>query len=123
MAGRKRTHWIWFVLPQVEGLGHSAMSQRYAIKSKAEAMAYLAHPLLGTRLMECSRAVLSVADRSAHEIFGSLDDVKYRSSMTLFDTVDAGNLFRYFDGECDPATLAVLAQRGAAGGSPVSVRS
>ena len=128
MAGRKRTHWIWFVFPQVEGLGHSAMSQRYAIKSKAEALAYLAHPLLGTQLMECTRAVLSVADRSAHEFFGSLDDVKCRSSMTLFDAVHAGSLFRQcldrcFDGERDPATLAVLDQWGAAGGPPVSARS
>jgi uncharacterized protein (DUF1810 family) len=104
------------------------MSQRYAIKSKAEALAYLAHPLLGTQLMECTRAVLSVADRSAHEIFGSLDDVKCRSLMTLFDAVHAGSLFRQcldrcFDGERDPATLAVLDQWGAAGGPPVSARS
>lgn len=128
VAGRKRTHWIWFIFPQVEGLGHSAMSQRYAIKSKSEAVAYLAHPLLGTRLVECTCAVLSVVDRSAHEIFGSPDDVKYKSSMTLFDAVDAGSLFRqcldrYFDGELDPATLTVLDQWDAAGGPPVSARS
>lgn len=112
-AGAKRTHWIWFIFPQVEGLGRSAMSQRYAIKSKAEAVAYLAHPLLGTRLAECTRAVLAMAEKSAHEIFGSPDDLKFRSSMTLFSAVDAGRLYRdgldrFFDREGDPATLAVL---------------
>jgi uncharacterized protein (DUF1810 family) len=112
-AGRKRTHWIWFVFPQVDGLGQSEMSQRYAIKSKPEAVAYLAHPLLGTRLTECTRAVLEIEDRTAHEIFGSPDNMKFRSSMTLFDVVDAGGLYRkaldrFFGGERDPATLAAL---------------
>ena len=112
-AGRKRTHWIWFVFPQVEGLGHSEMSKRYSIRSAAEALAYLAHPVLGTRLAECTRAVLAVADRSPNEIFGSPDDLKFRSSLTLFDAVDAGGIYRrgldqFFQGERDPATLAVL---------------
>lgn len=112
-AGRKKTHWIWFIFPQVEGLGHSAMSQRYAIKSVSEAVAYLAHPLLGIRLAECTHAVLGVVGRSAHEIFGSPDDMKFRSSMTLFDAVDAGNLYRealdrLCGGEGDPATLALI---------------
>jgi uncharacterized protein (DUF1810 family) len=113
-AGQKKTHWIWFVFPQVDGLGHSAMSQRYAIKSKDEAVAYLGHPLLGTRLAECTRAVLDVGDRTAHEIFGSPDELKFRSSMTLFEGINAGGgpyrkaLDRFFGGERDPATLAVL---------------
>lgn len=112
-AGRKTTHWIWFVFPQVEGLGHSSMSKRYAIKSREEAVAYLAHPFLGTRLAECTNAVLSVEGRSAQDIFGSIDELKFRSSMTLYDAVDAGGLYRralqkFFDGSPDPATLAVL---------------
>lgn len=121
-AGRKKTHWIWFIFPQVEGLGHSAMSQRYAIKSVSEAIAYLAHPLLGIRLAECTRAVLGVVSRSAYEIFGSPDDMKFRSSMTLFDAVDAGNLYRealdrLYGGEGDPATLAMIDRWRAADGS------
>ena len=112
-AGRKTTHWIWFVFPQVEGLGYSAMSQRYAVRSKSEAVAYLAHPLLGARLTECTRTILAVRDLSAHEIFGSPDDMKLRSSLTLFDAVDAGGFYRegldrFFSGQRDPATLAVL---------------
>lgn len=118
--GRKTTHWIWFIFPQVEGLGHSAMSQRYAIRSKAEAVAYLAHPQLGIRLTECTRTILAVSGKSAHEIFGSPDDAKFRSSMTLFDAVDAGSLYRQaldrlYGGETDPATLAVLDRWRAAG--------
>jgi uncharacterized protein (DUF1810 family) len=112
-AGRKRTHWIWFVFPQVEGLGHSETSQRYSIRSAEEAIAYLAHPLLGARLAECTNAVLAIEDRSAHNIFGSPDDVKFRSSITLYDAVDAGGLYRralqkFFGGSPDPATLAIL---------------
>ena len=114
-AGAKRTHWMWFVFPQVEGLGHSAMAQRYVIRSRDEATAYLAHPLLGARLAETTRAVLDVRGRTAHQIFGSPDDVKFRSSMTLFDGIDGGALYRdalqrYFGSEADPATLAVLAR-------------
>ncbi len=113
-AGRKRTHWMWFIFPQIAGLGHSAMAQRYAIQSLDEAKAYLAHPVLGGRLRECAHAVLEVPDRSIHEIFGSPDDLKFRSSMTLFgradpaDPVFAACLRKYFAGEPDRQTLALL---------------
>lgn len=86
-SGRKRSHWMWYVLPQIAGLGFSAMSQRYAIRSAAEARAYLAHPVLGPRLIECVEALLKVERRSAHEIFGSPDDLKLRSCATLFAQV------------------------------------
>ncbi len=86
-AGRKRTHWMWFVFPQLEGLGHSAMAQRYAISSLDEAVAYLAHPILGPRLRECAAIVAGIADRSIEDIFGHPDDLKFRSSMTLFASV------------------------------------
>lgn len=113
-AGQKRSHWMWFVFPQIAGLGFSAMAQRYAIGSLAEAAAYLAHPVLGKRLRECTALVLSVADRSAHAIFGSPDDMKFHSSMTLFARVAPDeSLFRealqkYFGGAPDAATLARL---------------
>jgi uncharacterized protein (DUF1810 family) len=111
-AGAKRTHWMWFIFPQAEGLGHSAMAQRYAIRSKDEATAYLAQPLLGTRLAECTRAMLR-AIGSANGILGSPDDLKFRSSMTLFGAVDAGPLYRealqrFFDGGEDPLTAGIL---------------
>jgi len=83
-AGAKRTHWMWFVFPQIAGLGHSAMAQRYAIASLDEAKAYAAHPVLGTRLRDCTALVLAVEDKSAHAIFGSPDDLKFHSCMTLF---------------------------------------
>ena len=83
-AGRKRTHWMWFVFPQIAGLGHSAMAQHYAISSRAEAEAYLAHPVLGARLRELTRIVNGLQDRSAAQIFGYPDDMKFHSSMTLF---------------------------------------
>src|SRR5882724_3520289 len=83
-AGHKRTHWMWFVFPQLRGLGHSTMAEIYGIASLDEARAYLAHPVLGPRLRQCTEAVLAVADRSLHAIFGSPDDAKFRSSMTLF---------------------------------------
>src|ERR1700735_2862975 len=82
--GRKRSHWMWFIFPQIAGLGFSAMAQRYAIASLDEAWAYLRHPLLGPRLEDCTRLVLAVSGRSATEILGSPDDMKFRSSMTLF---------------------------------------
>ncbi|PTM93399.1 DUF1810 domain-containing protein [Mycoplana dimorpha] len=116
-AGRKESHWMWFVFPQIEGLGMSAMSQRYAIGSAAEARAYLADDVLGARLLECVRAVLSVPEKSAHEIFGSPDDVKFRSSLTLFAAVAAdpapfeAALQRFYGGETDGRTLVLLAQR------------
>lgn len=113
-AGRKTSHWMWFVLPQVAGLGSSAMAQRYAIGSLGEARAYLAHPVLGPRLTECVEAVLSHSDRSAREILGSPDDVKLRSSMTLF-VLAAGPeapfqrvLDAFFAGEADARTIDVL---------------
>ncbi|WP_315726200.1 MULTISPECIES: DUF1810 domain-containing protein [unclassified Bradyrhizobium] len=115
-AGRKQTHWMWFIFPQVEGLGHSAMAQRYAIRSRAEAEAYLDHPVLGPRLRECTRLVLAVSNKSLRAILGSPDDVKFRSCMTLFDSIApnaefAAALDRSCDGARDPETLAFL-QRG-----------
>ena len=93
-SGRKRSHWMWYVFPQVAGLGFSEMSQRFAIESAAEARAYLAHPVLGPRLVECVEAVLAVKGRSAHAIFGSPDDLKLRSCATLFAQVSPpGSVF------------------------------
>lgn len=110
-AGRKASHWMWFVFPQIQGLGHSPMAQRFAIASRAEAEAYLLHPVLGPRLRECTRLVNDVAGRSIEEIFGYPDYLKFRSSMTLFAHASADNrvlldaLSKYFGGECDPLTL------------------
>ncbi|MBP6564668.1 MAG: DUF1810 domain-containing protein [Burkholderiales bacterium] len=112
--GRKRSHWMWYVFPQCAGLGTSVTSRRFAIGSVAEAEAYLAHPLLGPRLVECADAVLAVAGRSAHEIFGSPDDLKLQSSATLFASVSPpGSVFerlldKYFAGERDDATLRLI---------------
>jgi uncharacterized protein (DUF1810 family) len=109
-SGRKRTHWMWFVFPQIAGLGSSPTAQRYAIRSLDEARAYLAHPVLGPRLHECARALLGLGETTAGEIFGYPDDLKLRSSMTLFaraadDPTDfQAVLDRYFTGP-DPATL------------------
>lgn len=113
-AGRKRTHWMWFVFPQLEGIGRSRMAQRYGIASREEAAAYLAHETLGPRLRECTRVVNDVEDRSANDIFGSPDDLKFRSSMTLFDAVAddpepfEAALEQYYDGEPDPKTVEML---------------
>jgi uncharacterized protein (DUF1810 family) len=114
-AGQKRNHWMWYVFPQLRGLGHSPMAQHYGIGSLAEAKAYLAHPLLGPRLVACTRAVLAIEGRSLHAIFGSPDDVKFRSSMTLFalaadedDSVFRQALDRYCNGHADERTLALL---------------
>jgi uncharacterized protein (DUF1810 family) len=112
--GRKQSHWMWFVFPQVAGLGFSAMSQRYAIGSRTEAEAYLAHPVLGPRLIECTRLVLAVDGRTINAILGAPDDAKFRSSMTLFSAVSDEPVFgealaRYFGGERDGATLEILA--------------
>jgi uncharacterized protein (DUF1810 family) len=112
--GRKQSHWMWFVFPQVAGLGFSAMSQRYAIASRAEASAYLAHPTLGPRLIECTHLVLAVEGRTINAILGAPDDAKFHSSMTLFDAVSGEPVFdealaRYFSGERDQATLDILA--------------
>jgi uncharacterized protein (DUF1810 family) len=113
--GRKQSHWMWFVFPQVAGLGFSAMSQRYAIASRAEAKAYLAHPILGPRLIECTRLVLAIEGRSINAILGAPDDAKFRSSMTLFDAVSDEPVFdealaKYFSGERDGATLEILSK-------------
>ncbi len=83
-AGRKTSHWMWFIFPQIKGLGHSATAKRYALADLEEARAYLAHPILGPRLIECTRAVLHLKDKPLGEIFGNPDDLKFRSSMTLF---------------------------------------
>jgi uncharacterized protein (DUF1810 family) len=113
-AGRKRTHWMWYVFPQVAGLGSSRMAQRYAISSREEAEAYLAHPVLGPRLRECTEIVNEIEGHSANEIFGSPDDLKFRSSMTLFcEVADDPEPFRtalelYYDNEPDPKTLRFL---------------
>lgn len=115
-SGRKRSHWMWFVFPQVAGLGSSEMAQRYAIKSRDEAVAYLDHPILGPRLRECSMLVNDVDERSAHEILGSPDDLKFRSSMTLFDAVAVNPgpfqtaLEIYYDGDRDDQTLQFLGE-------------
>ena len=112
--GRKQSHWMWYIFPQYAGLGTSPTSQRYAIKSAAEAEAYLEHPLLGQRLTECAEAVLLIDGRSAHQIFGSPDDIKLKSSATLFAHVSpAGSVFervldQYFDGARDTTTLRLL---------------
>src|SRR5262249_36763738 len=112
--GRKRTHWMWYVFPQIAGLGSSAMAQAYAIGSRAEAEAYLAHPGLGPRLMEIAEAAATIAGKSATDVFGYPDDLKVRSFATLFAAVSpAGSVFerlleKYFDGTPDEATLKRL---------------
>ncbi|MEP9396089.1 DUF1810 domain-containing protein [Mesorhizobium sp. KR2-14] len=113
--GLKVSHWMWFVFPQIAGLGMSAMSRRYAISSIDEARAYLAHPLLGPRLRDCVEVLLDLQSLSAHDIFGSPDDRKLRSSLTLFEQAAPGEalfaraLERYFSGNRDNATLERLA--------------
>lgn len=112
--GRKRGHWMWFIFPQIKGLGHSALANRFAIASRDEAMAYLAHPILGPRLRECSRLATQVEGRSIQQIFGSPDDLKFRSSMTLFAHATPDNqvfmdaLKKYCGAEFDPLTLERL---------------
>lgn len=113
-AGRKRTHWMWFVFPQFKGLGRSSMSQLYSIKSKEEAELYLEHPILGQRLLECCEAVLSLEGGTIREIMGSPDDVKLKSSMTLFayvsqpESIFVRVLDRYFQGKMDGKTIHAL---------------
>lgn len=113
-SGKKRTHWMWFIFPQIAGLGRSSTSMLYAIESKEEARAYLNHPILGARLVECVRALLAIDGRSASQIFGFPDDKKLKSSMTLFAYVsDQDSLFhqalsRYFNGHKDDRTLQIL---------------
>jgi uncharacterized protein (DUF1810 family) len=113
-AGRKRSHWIWFVFPQIAGLGSSATAAHYAVSSLDEARAYLRHEVLGPRLRECAQLVNAIQGRTIRQIFGSPDDMKVRSSMTLFARATHDNadfvevLARYYDGEEDPLTLARL---------------
>jgi uncharacterized protein (DUF1810 family) len=113
--GRKRSHWMWFVFPQLAGLGHSATSQRYAIASLEEARAYLQHPVLGPRLIGCARVIAELAgDRSAEQVLGGVDAQKLHSSMTLFaeaaprEPTFVGVLDRFFGGTSDPGTLGLL---------------
>ena len=117
-AGHKRSHWMWFIFPQLRGLGHSSMAQFYGITSLDEARAYLAHPLLGPRLTVCTETLLSVQGRSLREILGTPDDLKLRSSMTLFSVAaerDGGLFWRVLDvfceGQPDERTMALLAGR------------
>jgi len=118
--GRKQSHWMWFVFPQIDGLGSSQMAKRYAIRSREEARAYLDHPVLGPRLRACAEAVLSVDGRTASEIFGSPDDVKLRSSATLFaavshaDSVFERVLARYYGAQRDARTIELLGPDGPA---------
>ena len=113
-AGAKTSHWMWFVFPQLRGLGRSAMARHYGIASRAEAEAYWAHPLLGPRLKACTELVLAVPGKTALQIFGTPDDLKFASSMTLFAQVAPGEaafaraLERYFGAQPDPRTLALL---------------
>ncbi|HEX3148255.1 MAG TPA: DUF1810 domain-containing protein [Gemmataceae bacterium] len=113
-SGQKRSHWMWYIFPQFDGLGFSSMSRRYAIKSRSEAEAYLQHPVLGPRLIEIADAALAVAGRSATDIFGSPDDMKLRSSVTLFasvapvDSVFHRLLDRFFAGRHDEATVQLM---------------
>jgi uncharacterized protein (DUF1810 family) len=113
-AGRKRSHWMWFIFPQIAGLGTSSMAEKYAIRSAEEAAAYLADPILGTRLLRCVDAMLAVHGRSAHDILGSPDDLKFRSSLTLFAAIsDHCSPFhraidKYYQGEFDKRTVELL---------------
>lgn len=113
-GGKKRTHWMWFVFPQFRGLGHSETAELYAIQSVAEARAYLAHPVLGSRLRECCQILLSLRTSSPLEVFGSPDDLKLKSCMTLFDAASEGDrvfcavIQKFFEGQRDQLTIDML---------------
>ena len=113
-GGQKRTHWIWFIFPQIDGLGYSPTAKHYSIKSMEEARQYLDHPVLGKRLLECTEAVVALKDGSVSEIFGFPDDMKFKSSMTLFEQIAGrGSVFslaldKYCHGERDAMTLRLL---------------
>jgi uncharacterized protein (DUF1810 family) len=115
-AGRKSSHWMWFIFPQIIGLGHSGMAQQFAIASLDEAKAYLQHPILGPRLRECTQLVLNVEGHSTEEIFSYPDNLKFRSCMTLFMAATTDNkifkdaLLKHFDGKPDTLTLDILAR-------------
>jgi uncharacterized protein (DUF1810 family) len=112
--GRKQSHWMWFIFPQIKGLGSSAMAMKFAIASRGEAQAYLDHPILGPRLRQCTRLVIAAPERSIEQILGYPDDLKFRSSMTLFAAVAADGkefadaLDKFYGGKADPATLERL---------------
>ena len=114
LAGRKTSHWMWFIFPQIEGLGQSAMARRYAISSLDEARAYIEHPILGRRLVECTRILNGLEGKSARDVFGYPDDLKLRSSLTLFaqaapqEPAFEQALAKYYDGVQDPMTLERL---------------
>ena len=116
-AGRKSSHWMWYIFPQITGLGHSGMAQRFAITSLEETKAYLQHPILGPRLRECTQLVLNVEGHNAEQIFGYRDNLKFRSCLTLFMTATTDNkvfkdaLLKYFDGKPDTLTLDILAHQ------------
>ena len=117
VSGRKRSHWMWYIFPQLDGLAVSATSKYFALQGLEEARAYLDHPVLGPRLLQCAQAVVAIEDRSARDIFGSPDDLKLRSSATLFDAVEPpGSIFdrllaKYYGGERDVRTLNLLGIR------------
>lgn len=112
--GRKQSHWMWYIFPQVQGLGHSFMSRRYALSGVEEARAYLAHPVLGPRLLECCRAALETGSSNPREVFGTPDDLKFRSCLTLFALADPAEpvfaelLDKFYGGKKDPQTLDIL---------------
>ncbi len=126
VAGRKRTHWMWFVFPQVDGLGHSSTTKRYAIKSVREAYAYLAHPVLGPRLLQCVDAVLAVDGPTMHDVFGSPDDMKLKSSATLFAAITPMDspfdrlLNKHYAGDRDERTIAIIMEMATRGSPPPS---
>jgi uncharacterized protein (DUF1810 family) len=117
-AGRKRSHWMWFVFPQLRGLGRSPMAHQFGLEGRAEALGYWNHPVLGARLRECIDLMLAVPDRSARDILGSPDDIKLRSCLTLFESVAPDDLrfdsalARFYHGERDPLTLDMLVADG-----------
>ena len=111
--GVKRSHWMWFIFPQIKDLGQSQLTRKFAISSREEAKAYLEHPILGLRLIECTELVNLIEDRTIEQIFGYPDDLKFRSCMTLFANVSDNQIFvdalrKYFNGESDPSTLQRL---------------
>ena len=112
--GQKRSHWMWYIFPQIDGLGRSAMAKHYAIKNVEEARGYVNHPVIGARLLECTETVLGIEGRSVAEIFGFPDDMKFKSSMTLFeyisepDSIFALALDKFFSGDRDDKTLQLL---------------
>lgn len=115
-SGRKRSHWMWFIFPQLKGLGRSSASMFYGINGLDEAREYLAHPILGERLREISQVLLQLATNDANAVFGSPDDMKLRSCMTLFDNISPNDIFadvldKYFDGQRDCRTLSIVRQK------------